>query len=576
MKISIILSIALASQISSFASASSFQSRYQPFMGTRGMVVSDDREASSWGAEILRQGGNAIDAAVATAFALAVTRPHYAALGGGGFLIFCPKPTEKGGSPCQAIDYREQAPKAAHRDLYIRNGKGDTHLSQNGALASGIPGVPAGLLLALEKYGTLSRQKILRRPIELAKKGYEFTSYAENAAHERWPFMNEAAKQIFGCSPNQKIPKTPCATGTVIRQPDLAQVLMTISKQGTQGFYEGPVAKKITHEIKSAGGILTLEDLRSYRPKLRDVIQGKFKGHEVISMPPPSSGGAILIQLLGYVQRADQAEIFKDGFESANSIHAIAHAMSLAFADRAQYFGDPDFVQVPLTSLISPQYLDQQWKTFQLNKASLPAHAGTLPKPEPQHTTHFSVIDRFGNAVSVTTTVNDDFGSGFVPSGTGIVMNNQMDDFSIEPGVPNLFGLVGAESNAVAASKRPLSSMSPTIIRDNKGNTQIVIGAAGGPRIITSVFLSLLNRLRFGMSLTDAVAAPRFHQQWKPTSLRMERFGFSSETKSALLKKGYQLEEVDSLGKVHALERLPNGRTIGVADFRGEGAAIAE
>jgi gamma-glutamyltranspeptidase/glutathione hydrolase len=568
------LNLAWAHQVSLGGPESVSQSRYQPMVGTRGMVVSDDREASIWGAEILRQGGNAVDAAVAVAFALAVTRPHYAALGGGGFFIYCPKPTSKGASPCQSIDYREQAPAAAHRDLYIRDGKGNTHLSQNGALASGVPGVTAGLLLALQKFGTFPRQKLLTRPIELARKGYIFSPHSENAALERWKEMNPAAHQIFGCGQAGK-PLVPCPPGTRIKQLDLAKVLQTISKLGRKGFYEGWVAQKLINGIRQSKGIITLQDLKAYEPKFRDVVKGHFQDYEIISMGPPSSGGSIVVQLLEYADRARKMGSFKDGYESAETLHALAHSMALAFADRAEYMGDPDFVKVPLATLLSSEYLDQQWKSFQPDHASLPTQPGNI-KPEPQHTTHFSVIDRDGNAVSITTTVNDNFGSGFVPPGTGIVMNNQMDDFSIQPGVPNLFGLVGNEANSVAAGKRPLSSMSPTIVRDSAGNARIVIGAAGGPRIISSVFLSILNRLQFGMSLTDAVAAPRIHHQWKPEPLRIERYGFSAETKKALKEKGYQIEEVTTLGKVHALESLMNGRTLGVQDPRGEGAAVPE
>jgi gamma-glutamyltranspeptidase/glutathione hydrolase len=545
-------------------------------VGTRGMVVSDDREASAWGAEVLRQGGNAIDAAVATAFAMSVTRPHYASIGGGGFMIYCPKPTEAGPSSCQALDYREKAPSAAHRNLFIRNGKAETQLSQDGPLASGVPGVPAGLLTALAKFGTWPRQKLLKRPIELAKKGYIFSPHSETAAKSRWSAMNPAAKKIFGCSGAAgKIPDAPCPPGTVVKQPDLARVLEAISQQGRKGFYEGFFAKKIVDGFQHAGGIMSLQDLKSYEPKWREVLKSNFRGHEIISMPPPSSGGAIVLQLLGYAERAEKSGGLKEGYGSVNAIHSIVHGMSLAFSDRAMYLGDPDFTQIPLSTLISPSYLDNRWKTFDLDEANLPNGAGDL-KYEPQHTTHFAVMDRHGNAVSITTTVNDNFGSGFVPPGTGIVMNNEMDDFSVEPGVPNLFGLIGSEANAVGSGKRPLSSMSPTIVRDAQGRVEIAIGAAGGPRIITSVFLSLLNRLHFGMSLVDAVAAPRFHQQWRPTDVIVERFSLAPETRAALRIKGYQLEEVPTLGKVHAIERLPNGRTIGVPDFRGEGAAVAE
>lgn len=543
--------------------------RYQPVIGTRGMVVADDREAAEWGTEILRQGGNAIDAAVATAFAMSVTRPHYASIGGGGFLVYCTAPTSAAVPKCQTIDYREKAPAAATRDLYIRQGKAKTELSQNGALASGIPGVPAGLLFALEKYGTLSRDKILRRPILLAQQGYLFSPHSEEAAALRWSAMNEAAKKIFGCSGK------PCPPGTLIRQPDLAKVLKKISASGKKGFYEGPIAQTIVREIRNAGGILTLEDLKTYTPVLRDPIQIPFLDGELISMPPPSSGGPLLAQLFGYSDRAYKTGEFNHGFGSSETLHALVHGMSLAYSDRSHYFGDPDFVSIPLSQLLSKNYLDLRWETFNSDKANPPDAPGEL-LPEPQNTTHLSVIDRHGNAVSLTTTVNDNFGSGFVPAGTGIVMNNEMDDFSISPGTPNLFGLVGDEANAIHAGKRPLSSMSPTIVRDSKGNIQVVIGAAGGPRIATSVFQSIFNHYYFGMPLIDAVAAPRVHHQWKPPVVYLESNGFPNEVQAQLIKKGYKLEMVSTLGKVHALERLPNGRVSGAPDFRGEGAAVAE
>jgi gamma-glutamyltranspeptidase / glutathione hydrolase len=540
------------------------RSRYQSEVGTRGMVASDDGEASKWGAEILRQGGNAVDAAVATAFTLAVTRPHYAALGGGGFLIYCPASRKEHSTACYALDYREQAPSSAHREMYIREGKANTRLSQNGALAIGVPGTPAGLLTALEKFGTVSRKKLLSRPIEIAKKGYLFTGYSEKVAFERWTSMNPTAKKIFGCLSTVEKDLTtfkPCAPGTLIQQPDLARVLKRISEQGMSGFYSGETAQQITAGIQKAGGILTLEDLQNYRPVWRQPLRGQWDRYEVISMPPPSSGGLILLQLIHYAEMARSKGAFRLGFGSSESLNALIRGMSLAFEDRATYLGDPDFVKIPLSTLLSPDYLEKRGQNRQ--------------PPLSPHTTHFSVIDREGNAVALTTTLNTDFGSGFVPPGTGIVMNNEMDDFSIEPGVPNYFGLVGSEANSISAKKRPLSSMCPTILKEN-GQVRFVIGAAGGPKIPTSVFLSLWNRIRFGMPLKDAVIAPRIHHQWKPDQVLFEKYGFSLEVQENLKKKGFFIEEVPTLGKVHALEHFPDGRTHGVADPRGEGSVVSE
>jgi gamma-glutamyltranspeptidase/glutathione hydrolase len=536
------------------------------------MVVADDRQAAEWGTEILKRGGNAVDAAVATAFMMSVTRPHYASIGGGGFLLYCPKPGDEGARPCVVLDYREQAPAAAARDMYLKDGKAVPALSQDGALASGIPGVTAGLLGALDRWGSIPRKTLLSKPIEVAKNGFLFTAHEEGTAADRWRAMNPEARRIFGCGTDD-----PCLPGKTLKQPDLARTLTKISDEGTRGFYEGEIARKIVDGLHESGGILTMQDLASYRPKFRAPVLGEYFGHEVVAMPPPSSGGAIILQMLGFAERADKQGAFDHGFGSPEAIHALTHAMKLSFADRAKYFGDPDFVHVPLRTLLSDSYLDSRWKTYDPSKSvAVDAGEESAFSGEPTHTTHFSVIDAEGNAVAVTTTINDDYGSGFVPPGTGVVMNDQMDDFSAQPGVPNLFGLVGAEANSIAAKKRPLSSMSPTIVRDLAGNVRMVVGAAGGPKITTSVFLTLMYRMRFGLSITDAVAAPRFHHQWKPDRLRMEMTGFPSLVRERLSQMGYEVGELNDRARVYALERFANGRTWGAPDPRGEGAAVAE
>jgi gamma-glutamyltranspeptidase/glutathione hydrolase len=567
--------------------------RIRPVVGMRGMVVSDDRIASEWGAEILRRGGNAVDAAVGTAFMLSVTRPYYGSLGGGGFLVYCPAQKK-----CTTLDYREMAPKGASRDMYIRDGKAQTDLSQNGALASGVPGVTAGLLKALEKYGHKSRQEILREPIRVAKTGFRVTGKTEAGAKNRWEHMNAEARKLLGCSSSAgaaAIAATvsattgsdalrPCVPGTLLRQPDLAHILGAISDRGIKGFYRGWVAQKIVDGVRSGGGIFTLEDLYAYHPVERAPMRGNFKigdsGFEVISMAPPSSGGFLLLQLLGYTDRAQKQGLYDQGFASVASIHAMAHAMALSFADRAGYLGDPDFLPEDrkdlISKLLSPGYLDSRWATFDPSKARIPEAQGNPGGSEGHNTTHFSVVDSQGNAVAVTTTINDEYGSGFVPPGTGIFMNNEMDDFSIQPGTPNLFGLVGGEANAIAPGKRPLSSMTPTIVRDEKGFPRFVLGGAGGPRIPTGVYNVLMNRLVFGMTLPDAVDAARVHEQWKPSEILLERYGFASEVRSKLKSMGYVIQEGPAFAKLHALERFPDGRVWGVADPRGEGAAVAE
>jgi gamma-glutamyltranspeptidase/glutathione hydrolase len=545
------------------------------------MVVSDDRDASAWGAEILRRGGNAVDAAVATAFYLAVSRPHFASLGGGGFLVFCPKPGRTGAVPaCATIDYREKAPAAATRDMFVRDGKAVSRLSRDGALASGVPGVVAGLLLAQERYGRMKRAPVLARPIEAARKGVRISSHGEWAADDRWDAMNGEARRIFGCRVGGNGPDAlevrPCPVGTRLRQPELARVLVEVSRRGAPGFYRGWVAEKIAAAMRAAGGILTARDLGDYRAVVRAPLTGRIGDAEVVTMPPPSAGGAVLLQLLHYAERAQAAGAFARGFGSVDAIHATAHAMALGFADRAQHFGDPDFVRVPLGRLLDAKYLDARWeRTWDADREHLPEGAGD-PGTEGQNTTHFSVIDAQGNAVAVTTTINDNFGSGFAVPGTGIVMNDEMDDFSAQPGAPNLFGLVGAEANAIAPGKRPLSSMTPTIVRDLDGWPRLVLGAQGGPRITTSVYWALLNRLRFGMPIQDAVIAPRAHMQWKPAELMVEREGFGAEVLDGLRRRGWVLKEVANSGKMHALERFPNGRVWGVADPRAEGDVVAE
>jgi gamma-glutamyltranspeptidase/glutathione hydrolase len=555
--------------------SSKLSGRYVPVAGTKGMVVCDDSAASEWGAQILRKGGNAVDAAVATGFMLAVTRPHFASLGGGGFMLYCPHHVAQAEKDCVVIDYREIAPAAATRDMYVKDGKARNDLSEDGALASGVPGVPAGLLLAHKKYGSLSLRTILSRPIETAKDGFRFTAYAEHAAVERWRAMNPAAKELFGCKIGDEI--TACPPGTVIHQLDLAKVLEAIQESGTDGFYRGWVAQAIARQLKAAGGIITEADLASYQPKVRVPLYGTYHGLGLVTMPPPSSGGAIILQLFEYMELAEKAGAFTQGYGSAGMIHAVAHAMALAFADRSKYFGDPDFVKIDVKALLSEGYTGKRWSsTYDAAKANLPSAPGDLESPEGKHTTHFSVIDAKGNAVAVTTTINDDFGSGFVPKGTGVVMNDEMDDFSIMPGVPNLYGLIGAEANAIAPGKKPLSSMAPTMLLDKNGDVRIVIGAMGGPKIITAVFGALFDRLYFGMSLLDAVTAPRIHQQWTPADLTLETFGFSPEVRARLSAMGYSVKESDDFSQIHALERFPDGRVWGAPDLRAEGAAVAQ
>ncbi len=532
--------------------------RVAPVISAKGMVVADDRVAADWGAEILRRGGNAVDAAVATAFAMAVTRPHFASIGGGGFLLYCPAKRE-----CEALDYRERAPLSVTRETYLLDGKPNPARARVGWLASGTPGVVAGLLDALGSWGTRKAPEILSRPRELARKGVELTPFMETALVRKWKDeTNPALKAIWGCGDK------PCVVGKRIVQSDLEKVLAEISKKGRAGFYSGWVAKR----IMSSGALISEKDLKEYKPALRKPLVSKVLGMQVVSMPPPSSGGIALLQMLGFVERSKGA--FSEGWGSLKWIQTFSQAMQRAFADRAAYLGDPDFVKVPLEKLLSSSYLDDRWSGAEGASRWRAVSGGGIEDGD--HTTHLSVVDRAGNAVALTTTVNDAFGSGYVVPGTGIVMNNEMDDFSLDASTANQFGLVGSEANFIAAGKRPLSSMTPTIARED-GEVRLVLGGAGGPRIISAVTQVLLNRWVGGMSLPDAIHSPRIHHQWNPDVLSFERGALNSETRTALGSWGLTAKEVPaSLARVYALERFANGRVWASPDPRGEGAAIAE
>ncbi|MCM0605212.1 MAG: gamma-glutamyltransferase [Xanthomonadaceae bacterium] len=541
--------------------------RVRAHAGWKGMVVSDDEVASQWGVDILKQGGNAVDAAIATAMMLAVTRPHAGSIGGGGFLLYCPSPKNTKHKECEVIDYREQAPDASHAQMFVVDGKPKTDLSQTGALAVGVPGVVAGLSTAHEKFGKLAWSRFFSEPIRRAQQGITVTPYMQRGIEERREDFNSEAKKLFG---NKKI-------GDIIKQPDLAQVLAAVSARGRKGFYEGWVAQKILAGLKSAGGLMTKDDLSNYAVKTRKPLQTTFNGFDIYTMPPPSAGGTLIIQMLKYMEFADQEGQLDRGYGSAKTLHAEAHAMKLAFADRAQWFGDPEFTKIPLDQLLSQSYLKERWSdTFSSGSASQVKGSGINPK-DFKHTTHFSVIDAEGNAVALTTTINDNFGSGFIAPGTGVFLNDEMDDFSIQPGVANMFGLLGSEANLVQGQKRPLSSMSPTIVRDMNGENRIVVGAAGGPRITTSVFQILMNRLRFGMQITDAMHAGRIHHQWKPEKLRIEKSQISPDVAEKLQSMGYKVEMARELAHAHALERDPaTGLVWGAHDPRGEGDSVSQ
>ncbi|MBL7716187.1 MAG: gamma-glutamyltransferase [Bdellovibrionales bacterium] len=570
------------------------QSKFRATVGMAGMVAADDQQSAEFGAKILRSGGNAVDAAVATAFAMSVSRPHYASLGGGGFFLICLAASKE----CHVLDFRERAPQAATRDMYSKIAKTNPHASVDGALAIGVPGNVAGLLEAQAKWGKKKRQDVLSVPIRWAREGVLNSAMTENCAWDRWEAFNDESRKIWGCGDK------PCPVGHKIVQKDLAKVLQAISDQGRKGFYEGWVAQAISDSVKKAGGILSVEDLKKYQPTLRKplsvMVESPVEGKvEVLSVPPPSAGGTGVLQMISWMDLAwKQGVISKAQDLEAQLFHALAHALKLAFSDRAALFGDPDYTPDPSAKLLNPDFLKERWKTFDPTKAVgvNPSQAVSglttasisgrgllgdisgdyLDADVTGETTHMSVIDGEGNAVAFTFTVNDFFGSGFTAKGTGVVLNNEMDDFASEPGKPNLFGLIGSEANSIAPGKRPLSSMSPTLVRKN-GEVILSLGAQGGPRITSSVFQTLFHRLYLGRSLPDSVHAARVHHQWKPDQLMFEARGFPASIQEKWKTMGYTLKEIANAGKQHAIERFPeSGRVWGVSDLRTEGAAVAQ
>ncbi|HMO41019.1 MAG TPA: gamma-glutamyltransferase [Saprospiraceae bacterium] len=521
------------------------------------MVVSPHPIASEIGVAILKKGGNAVDAAIAVQFAIAVCYPRAGNIGGGGFMVI----RQQDGTT-DALDYREKAPLKAHRDMYLDSlGNVVEGLSTGGHLAAGVPGTVAGLLAAHERYGRLPLRELIQPAIQLASTGYAITETEAN----RLQNFQEAFRQ-HNDTPNPFI-KNNWQTGDRLIQPELAQTLLRIQQQGRAGFYEGPTADAIVAEMQSGNGIISYEDLKNYAPAWRQPLVGNYKDYRVISMPPSSSGGVALLQMLGMVESFPLSEM---GFHSPAAVHLMAEAERRAYADRAEHLGDSDFYQVPINLLIDEAYLQNRMSDFSANAATVSdlISAGNFNVvKEHFETTHTSVVDAEGNAVSVTTTLNSNFGCKVWVDGAGFFLNNEMDDFSVKPGVPNQFGLVGAEANAIAPSKRMLSSMTPTIIEKN-GAVFMVIGAPGGSTIITAVFQVFLNVVEFGMPLDEAVHAGRFHHQWLPDQIMVEKTALDSLTRQTLTSMGHTFREVNSMAVIKAIQRLPDGRLHGAGDPR--------
>jgi gamma-glutamyltranspeptidase / glutathione hydrolase len=567
----------------------------RPAHSQNGMVASAHPLATQAGVDVLKQGGNAIDAAVATTLAISVVEPFSAGIGGGGFMM------TKMGKDVKSLDFRERAPLKASRNMYLdAQGKVRPNVSLEGHLAAGVPGTIAGLAAAHQKYGKLSWRTVVAPAIKLARDGFTVSEiYTEQAkSKQKLLATNPAARQIFTNNGRALQP------GERLIQRDLAQTLIAVARN-PQNFYTGTIASKIDRDMRRNQGLITLADLKAYQPKWREPLCGKFRQYSVCSMPPPSSGGVHLLQILNTIGNTDLAAM---GWHSPDSLHLLIESMRIAYADRSKYLGDPDFIKVPVSALTNPAYATQRRQEIKLDKArpsttvqpiapeilkqfDAPAkqpvgvpmgiHKGyshaqitnnKQPGSESLETSHLTVVDKERNVVSLTFTVNYRFGAGVVVPGTGILLNDEMDDFAAAPGVANVFGLVGGEANSIAPGKTPLSSMTPTIVTEN-GQFRLAAGAPGGSTIITTVLQILLNVLEYKMDVSAAVSAGRIHHQWLPDKVNVDPWGFDLSTLAELRRRGHSIEQREYWGNANAIQQLPDGRLEGAADPRGEGVA---
>lgn len=555
------LTIACAFTMAQDAHAAAYPPEYN---NKEGLVMTTSPEADAVGQAVLKAGGNAIDAAVAAGYALAVTHPSCGNIGGGGFAIIH---LADGTDTC--IDFREKAPLAASRDMYLdKDGNVIPDESLFTYRAVGVPGSVAGFSAMLDKYGTKSLASVVAPAIKLAKDGFTISR------HEAY-IMNEN-KELF-----KKFTSTPkyflkpdgstYMAGENFKQPALAKTLATIAKEGPDAFYKGKIADLIAADMAKNGGLITKEDLANYKAVWREPVKGTYRGYGIVSMCPPSSGGTHVIQILNVMENADVAKM---GAGSANKIHLMAEAMRYAYADRSEYMGDPDFVDVPVAKLISKDYAKQIYGKIQKDKATPSSQVRPgLEIPEGSNTTHYSVVDKYGNAVSVTYTINSLYGSGAACDGAGFFFNNEMDDFASKAGVPNQFGLVGSDANCIQPEKRPLSSMSPTLVTKD-GKLFMVVGSPGGSRIITTVLQTISNVIDHNMDVAEAVAFPRIHMQWLPDELRIERNSISPDTAAKLEAMGYKLSVKDFMGDVNAI-MVKDGTFYGSHDPRSKNDASA-
>lgn len=528
------------------------------------VVVTAEQHASKVGKQILQKGGNAVDAAVAVQFALAVTLPRAGNIGGGGFMVLH---LDDGTS--QTLDFREEAPRKATADMYKRDGEYDSKLSREGALAAGVPGVVDGMVKALERYGRLPLETVMQPAIKLASKGYKL-SWAQKSV------LNEYQKTLkkYSGSADYFVPNDSqdFEVGDLFVQKDLGKTLKRIANRGRAGFYSGKTADLIVEEMKRQNGVISYKDLNHYESIWRKPVDTSFRGYDLHIMPPPSSGSIAIHQILSMLKSYDLKEM---GFNSAEYVHLVTEAMRRAFADRAHFMGDPDFIDIPTKKLMSKSYNKERMQSFkpmQATSSDSISHGDIPSFEESTETTHYSIVDKDGNAVAVTTTLNGNFGSKVAVSGAGFFLNNEMNDFTAVPGKPNMFGLVQGKANAIAPKKRMLSSMSPTIVTKND-EVRMVLGAAGGPMIITATFENFLNMAVFGMGAQQANSAPRFHHQWKPNKLIYEAFGLSPDTKEKLKEMGHDLLKREHIARAHTVFVDSSGVRYGAPDPRGDGAS---
>ena len=537
---------------------------HHPVWAKNGMVATQEALASDIGLKILKDGGNAVDAGVAVGFALAVTLPRAGNIGGGGFMMIYDAKQGK----TVALDYREKAPSSASRDMYLdEDGNAVSDLSRYHGLAVGVPGTVAGLLKALEDHGTMSRGQVMAPAIALAEDGIEVTAglseslTALSDRMQKWP----STKKVFF-----KHDGSAYQPGERLKQPELAKSLKLIAAKGADGFYKGETASKLVKAVNEAGGSMSLQDLANYEAIAREPVKGDYRGYEIVSMPPPSSGGIHIVQILNILEGYPLKDY---GQNSAQTIHLMAEAMQLAYADRSEYLGDSDFIDVPASGLASQAYADKLRTLINPDKAT-PASTIKANNPLPyesDQTTHFSVVDKEGNAIANTYTLNFSYGTGLVAEGTGILLNNEMDDFSAKPGVPNGYGLIGGDANAVEANKRPLSSMSPTLVfKDSK--PYIVTGSPGGSRIITTVTQIISNVIDHDMNIAEATHAPRIHDQWLPDEIRVEK-ALNIDTVKKLESMGHTVSPKSAMGSTQSIMITPNG-VYGSSDPRIVDAAV--